>query len=61
MSIVQWSTICLTEGSQIASITTIQTCKKLDPKEDSLTDLDEEVYESTLTFGNLTEIKKKLS
>ena len=45
----------------MASITTIQTCKQLDPKEDWLTDLDAEVYETTLTLGNLTKIKNKLT
>ena len=43
----------------MASITTIQTCKQLDPKEDWLTDLDAEVYETTLTLGNLTKIECK--
>ena len=43
------------------SITTIQMCKQLDPKEEWITDLDAEVYETTLTLGNLTEITNKLT
>ena len=50
-----------TEDAQMAAIPTIQTCKLLDPKEDSITDLDAEVYEISLTHGNLTEIKNKLT
>ena len=45
----------------MASTVTIQTCKKLDPKEDWLTNLDVEVYEMTLTLGDLIEIKNKLT
>ena len=45
----------------MAAIATIQLCKSLDPKEDSITNLDAEVYEIVLTLGNLTEIKNKLS
>ena len=45
----------------MAFVTTIQTCKQLDPKEDWLTDLDVEVYETTLTLGNFTKIKNKLT
>ena len=43
----------------MATIATVQSCKSLDPKEDSTTDLDAEVYETVLTLGNLTEIKNK--
>jgi hypothetical protein len=43
----------------MASTAIIQTCKQLNPKEEWLTDLDEEVYETTLTLGNLIEIKKQ--
>ena len=42
----------------MASTTIIQTCKKLDPKEEWLVDLDAEIYETNLTLGNLTRIKK---
>ena len=45
----------------MASVATTQTCKKLDPKEYWLTDLDAEVYETILTLGNLKEIKNKLT
>ena len=45
----------------MASIATIQTCKQLEPKEEWLTDLDAKVCETTLTLGNLTEIKNKLT
>lgn len=45
----------------MASISTIQTCKLLDPKEDSITDLDAEVYETIMTLVNLREIKNKLT
>lgn len=50
-----------TEDAQMAAIPTIQTCKLLDPKEESITDLDAEVYETILTLGNLIEIKNKLT
>lgn len=50
-----------TEDAQIAAIPTIQSCKLLDPKEDSITDLDAKVCETIMTLGNLTEIKKKLT
>lgn len=46
---------------QMASISSIQSCKSLDPKEYSITDLDVEVYETILMLGNLTEIKNKLT
>ena len=39
----------------------IQTCKQLDPKEEWLVDLGAEIYETTLTLGNLIEIKNKLT
>jgi hypothetical protein len=45
----------------MATIPTIQTCKLLDLKEDSITNLNVEVYETVLTLGNLTEIKNKLT
>ena len=45
----------------MAAFTTIQTCKSLDPKEDSISNLDAEFYETMLTLGNLTEIKNKLT
>ena len=45
----------------MVAFTTIQTCKSLDPKEESISDLDAEIYETVLTLGNLTEIKNKLT
>ena len=45
----------------MASNAIIQTCKQLDPKEEWLVDLDAETYETTLSLGNLTEIKTKLT
>ena len=38
----------------MATFTTIQTCKSLDPKKESISDLDAEIYETMLTLGNLT-------
>lgn len=46
---------------QMAAIAIIQSCKSLDPKEDSITDLDAEVCEIVMTLGNLIEIKNKLT
>ena len=45
----------------MASITTFQSCKSLDPKEEFITDLDTEIYETTKILGNLTEIENKLT
>ena len=45
----------------MASITTIQSCKSLDPKEDLITDLDAEIYETVPMLGNLTKTKNKLT
>ena len=45
----------------MVAIATIQSCKSLHPKEDSITDLDAEVFEIVLTLGNLTKIKNKLT
>ena len=50
-----------TKDVHMAAIATIQSCKLLDPKEDSNNDLDAEVYETILTLGNLTEVKNKLT
>ena len=49
------------KGTQMASSTIIQTCKKLNMKEEWLADLDAKIYETTLTPGNLTKIKNKLT
>ena len=46
---------------QIIAISTIQSCKLLDPKEDLITDLDAKVYETIMTLGNITKIKNKLT
>ena len=45
----------------MAAFTTIQTCMFLDPKEESISDLDVEIYETVLTLGNLKKIKNKLT
>ena len=45
----------------MAAITTIQSCKSLDPKEDLIIDLDAEIYETILMLANLTKIKNKLT
>ena len=45
----------------MVAISTIQTCKSLDPIEEFISDLDVEIYETILTLGNLTEIKNKLT
>lgn len=41
----------------LVAFMTIQTCKFLDPKEESILDLDAEIYETVLTLGNLTKIR----
>ena len=45
----------------MTAFTTIQTCKSFDPKEESISDLDAEIYETMLTLGNLMESKNKLT
>ena len=45
----------------MAAIATIQMCKSLDPKEEFISDLDAKIYKTILIFGNLTEIKNKLT
>ena len=45
----------------MASSTIIESCKRLDPKEDQLIDLDAGISKTNLTLGNLTEIKNKLT
>lgn len=52
---------CQAKDVQMASIATIQSCKLLVPKEDSIIDLYIEVHEPIPTLGNLTEIKNKLT
>lgn len=44
----------------MATITTIQSCKSLDSKEDFIIDLDVKIYETSLMLKNLTEIKKQV-
>lgn len=45
----------------MVSSTIIESCKRLDPKEEQLIDLDVGISETNLTLGNLTEIKNKLT
>ena len=45
----------------MATFTPIQICKFWDPKEESISDLDVEIYETVLTLGNLIKIKNKLT
>lgn len=45
----------------MASIATIHTYRLLDTKQDSIADLDVEVYETILTLGNIIEVKNRLS
>lgn len=41
----------------MASIATIQNYKSLDPKEEFISDLDAEIYETVFTLRSLMEIK----
>ena len=43
------------------SSSTIKSYKQLDPKEEHIADWDMGIYETVLTFGNLTKIKSKIS
>ena len=45
----------------MVAIVAIQTYKSLDPKEEFISDLDVEIYESVLTLGNIIEFKNKLT
>jgi len=45
----------------MAAFITIQTCKSLDPKEESISDLDAKIYETMLMLGILTKIRNKLT
>ena len=45
----------------MASSTIIKSCKRLDPKEEQLIDLDAGISETNLTLENLTEIKSRLT
>lgn len=42
------------------SSSTIKSYKQLDPKEEHIADWDMGIYETVLTFGNLTKIKSKI-